>query len=101
MKAKIVAERAYDSILDYAHGGGRNIQSLVFERINEDGEWELLKVTPYEDHIFVSSISPEEFDLISSPLMNIVDVPEALIEQILKAQAEQNQLNRRVMGILG
>jgi hypothetical protein len=100
MKAKIVTRMTFGNIFDYVNNRGHEIKQMVIERQNEVGDWELLVISKGEDHVFVFPISSDKYDAITSPLDEIVDIPDKLVEEIVAASEQQKRLVRQVERLL-
>lgn len=94
MKAKIVQQKVYESVMDWNHRGGSIVRRLVIE------EKDNLAITPYNDRVYAFT----GFDLDDGcKIIGEVDVPDELIEKaltLIRVKAEFNGLKHSVEALL-
>jgi len=86
VKAKIVQQTVYESMVTKSHGFGRNIKRLVVE------EAENLAITPDQGRVFVWINFDVHADD-SCKVIGEVDVPDELVRKALALAHAQTELN--------
>lgn len=84
MKAKIVRQKVYGSVIDWNHGGGFTVKRLVVE------EKDNLAITPHNDQVYVFTGFNLDADC---EIIGEVEVSNELVEEALafiRAKAELN-----------
>ena len=95
MKAKIVSQRVYEGIMDWAHDGGSTVKRLVVEEKNN------LAITPHDNQVYAFT----GFDLKNDcEVIGEVEVPDELVEKALafvRIKAEFDGLKDSFEALLG
>ena len=95
MKAKIFSQMVYEGVMDWVHGGGKEVKRLVVEEANN------LAITPHNDQVYAFTGFDSTSD--GTKLLGEVEVPDELVEKALtfvRAKEEFDGLKDRFTALL-